>query len=161
MSNAAKKNVVTDTKDPVIVTGNMKEISKLEIEEKTWNVEGMRYILEYEGGYYMPPESYITSKYLALVIQGKREILKLKDVKSLWVPPISPYLTTKMLWEQLCTKHQDIVKYMPQTESHHVPPRKYLYVGKKNLLTLVASTLYPEFPEYYTKLTDEARDGNR
>lgn len=54
----------------------------------------------------------------------------MKQIKSTFVPPVTPYFKVGDMYEKIKLKIPTIEKYMPYTAKGQPPPRDYLYIGK-------------------------------
>lgn len=105
-------------------------INKVQLQDLVRNRDELLFAFEHIHQYYLPPENFLTNKYLGMVLRGEKLLFKLDKLSSYWVPPQSPYLTVSDIYAELKTKIPKIESYMPLLSEGTPPPRKYFFRSK-------------------------------
>lgn len=105
-------------------------LTKNVLEQNVRNRAEMLYLLEHVKRFYLPPENFMTNRYISALLTGKKKLLKIDDVSSFWCPPMTPYFTITDVYNSMLKSFPDIEVYMPLLSKNQNPPRKYFYVGK-------------------------------
>ena len=99
------------------------------------------------GGYLLPPAQFITWGFIRSVLNGAKELIRLNQVPTLYVPPKVSELTVKSLMSQL-KDDERITKFLPDT--NRPQDRQYFFA--------VLATILPNF---YETVIRNIKDGRR
>jgi hypothetical protein len=76
-------------------------LTKATLEENVRNKSELLYLLEHVQRCYLPPPTFLTSRYLSALLSGKKKVLKVDEVISFWTPPVTPYFTVSDVYNSM------------------------------------------------------------
>lgn len=86
---------------------NTVTITKTDLEDRLRNKEELVYFFEFIGQYYLPPDSYVSNHYLGQLLSGEKKLLRLNEMASTWVPPHTPFLRVRDMFDDIVGKMPD------------------------------------------------------
>lgn len=104
-------------------------VTKGDIEELVHNKDELVYFFAFTNRLFLPPKNFLTHRYLAMLLSGEKRLLRVDEVVSNWIPPCSPYITVRDIYNDLLDKVPGFETYMPILTEHQNPPREYFFKG--------------------------------
>lgn len=87
------------------------------------------------GRFLVPPKSIISYKFLAQVLRGEKQLLRLQEVKLSICPPRVKGLSVRELWPEL-SQNPHFRSFFPDMNENRFPPRRFFFQ--------ILAALFPE-----------------
>lgn len=124
-------------------------VSKEDLERIVNNKEELVYFFQHLNNAYLPPDKFVTLRYLGALLSAEKRCIRVTEIRSSWMPKSSPYLTVADLYADILHKYPEFEQYMPFLPDNVAPPRQYFFT--------VANSLLPNFAEQYLEILEEHR----
>lgn len=108
--------------------------TKLDLDSVISSKDHFITLFQVQGGYFLPPKSFITWEFIRDVLNGTKSLLPLSQVQSLYVPPKVSELTVAKIYAQI-EHDKRITCYLP--DCNRPQDKKYLFG--------VLSAILPDF----------------
>lgn len=112
--------------EPAKIESEGNTFRAIDIARKIRSFDHFLFIWGERGGYYMPPKSVLTWKYIAQILSKEKKLLKASEVGAIVELPKAKGLLVESLFTEL-KNEKEFGKYFPDDAERRAIPRTYFF----------------------------------